>query len=495
MDTARIAGRRLSFCGCGAPGPVAFSARQGRFVAESLPTHADDAILMPPLVNAHDHARGVRPTALGAFDMPLELWLTAMTGTPRCDPFKVVAAALGRQAEGGCGAVMIHYTRPQDAARVPEELRIAAQAAAAVGIRVAIAPALRDRNALGYTADEAVLARLPGPARAAMRARLLTQPPASPDEQIRLVDELADAIGNEMVEVQYGPYGLEWCSDALLEGVAARSAMNGRRVHMHLLETRIQREYLDACHPDGGPVRHLDRLGLLSPRLSVAHGAWLRPDEMELLAERGVTVAVNSSSNLALRHGRVSMTELARRGVPIAMGLDGFTLDDDDDAFRELRLNWRLEGGTWSERGLGPAALLDIACHGGRQAVLGDRLETALTEGAPADALVLDRRRLMADVVVPVADADIVAQRATRAVVQGLWVAGREVVRDGRLATLDLPALQAELDAEVRRGAEGFAAWRQVTDAWRDVLARAYGAGLHRRGDAPWPAETDDTAA
>jgi len=54
----------------------------------------------------------------------------------------------------------------------------------------------------------------------------------------------------------------------------------------------------------------------------------------------------------------------------------------------------------------------------------------------------------MANVVVPVADADIVAQRATRAPLRSLLVAGREVVRDGRLITLDLPALQAELDAE-----------------------------------------------
>lgn len=120
--------------------------------------------------------------------------------------------------------------------------------------------------------------------------------------------------------------------------------------------------------------------------------------------------------------------------------------------------------------------------------MLGDGLEAALTEGAPADALVLDRQQLAGDVVVPVDDADLVAQRATRASVKRLLVAGRELVRDGRFVTLDLPAMQADLNAEVRQGAEGFAAWRQVTDAWRDTLAQAYGAGLHRAGDAQWPA-------
>ena len=61
---------------------------------------------------------------------------------------------------------------------------------------------------------------------------------------------------------------------------------------MHLLESRQQREYLDSVYPQG-PVHFLDEIGMLSPRLSVAHAVWLREDEMELLAARGVTIAVN----------------------------------------------------------------------------------------------------------------------------------------------------------------------------------------------------------
>ncbi|MBI0537946.1 hypothetical protein D9599_20505 [Roseomonas sp. KE2513] len=477
-----LEGRPLRFgAACPACTPLRLTLRADHVAAtEPAGPEAAANILMPPFANAHDHARGIRPTALAAFDLPLEIWLATMTGAPVCDPWLVVAAALGRQALGGCGAIMIHYTRPQNPARLEDELRDVVRAARAVGVRVAIAVSMRDRNALAYAPDEAILTRLPPETRALVEARLVA-PPRSPTEQLRLADALAESCDDPLVTVQYGPYGLEWCSDTLLSAIAERSATTGRHIHMHLLESRLQREYLDAEHPDG-PVRHLDRLGLLSPRLSLAHCTWLRPEEMELLAERGVTVSVNTSSNLHLRNGIPPMAEMHRRGVPLATGLDGFTVDDDDDAFRELRLNALLHRGTSLDEGLPLDALFSAACAGGRQAVTGQAPAEPMAEGAPADIMVLDRAALSADLVLESPDAALVAQRATRGALRRMVVAGREVVRDGALTGLDLSALQAELDAQARRGAEGARNWREATAPLREALRGFYAAGLHRCG-------------
>ena len=477
-----LEGRPLRFGGgCADCAPLRLTLRADRIAAaEPAGPDASSGILMPPFANAHDHARGIRPTALAAFDLPLELWLATMTGAPACDPWLVAAAALGRQALGGCGTIMVHYTRPQDPARLEEELRHVVRAARAVGVRVAIAVSMRDRNALGYAPDAAILARLPPETRALVEARLLA-PPRPVAEQLRLADALAESCDDPLVAVQYGPYGLEWCSDAMLSAIAERSATTGRRVHMHLLESRIQREYLDAEHPEG-PVRHLDRLGLLSPRLSLAHGTWLRPEEMELLAGRGVTVSVNTGSNLHLRNGIPPMAEMHRRGVPLATGLDGFSVDDDDDAFRELRLNALLHRGIALDDGLPLDALFNAACAGGRRSVTGEAPADPMAEGAPADIMLLDRAALAADLVLESPDAALVAQRATRRALRRLVVAGREVVRDGALTGLDLPALQAELDAQARRGAEGARDWRTATAPLREALRDFYAAGLHRCG-------------
>src|SRR5271170_5066127 len=307
-------------------------------------------LVMPPFSNAHDHVRGVRPISIGAFDLPLELWLVYMTGIPAVDPYLVTAAALGRQALGGIGTIMIHYTRPQNPSALGEELAIVAKAAMDIGVRVAIAVAMRDQNPLGYGPDEQLLEGLEAADKEIVRSKLLSETP-SPKEMVRFVDDLADELTSSLVSVQYGPYGIEWCTPELLQLVAERSALTDRRVHMHVLESRIQREYLDHIYPDG-PIRYLDEIGLLSPRLSVAHGVWLRPAELELLSERGVTISVNTSSNLSLRTGVSPVRKMHDLGVPFAIGLDGFSLDDDDDAFRETRLNYLLQQGLTLEEGL-----------------------------------------------------------------------------------------------------------------------------------------------
>jgi cytosine/adenosine deaminase-related metal-dependent hydrolase len=452
-----------------------------RVIAEAAEVPAQDAAahwIMPPLANGHDHARGVTPVSLGAFDLPLEMWLAVMTGAPVADPWLVVANALGRQALSGCGAVMVHYTRPQDPARVPQELREVARAARTVGVRVAIAVAMRDTNALGYAPDETVLASLAPEVAAAVRARLL-RTPATPAEQVRVVEDLAAELDDPLVDVQFGPYGLEWCSDALLRLVAERSAQTGRRVHMHLLESPIQREYLDAAFPQG-PLVYLESIGLLSPRLSIGHGTQLRPAEMEKLAERGVAVSINTSSNLNIRNGLAPAAEMHRRGMRLVTGLDGFSLDDDDDLLREMRLNWMLHRGAGLQEGWPLPAIVEASTVAGREALGGGRDSVPLAPGAAADILVL--RRDAEDLVIPAEEPALLATRATRAHVRRLVVAGREVVRDGRLTGLDLDAARAELDAQVRAGAAEARVWREVARRYAEGLRAFYAAGLHRKG-------------
>jgi cytosine/adenosine deaminase-related metal-dependent hydrolase len=129
--------------------------------------------------------------------------------------------------------------------------------------------------------------------------------------------------------------------DAILERIAEGSALSGRRVHMHLYETQATRR--NGPRP---PIRraaaHLDAIGLLSERLTVAHGVHLDDADCALLAERGVHVSVNTSSNLRLRSGIAPVARFLRHGVRFGLGLDGMAFDDDEDALRELRVAWRL---------------------------------------------------------------------------------------------------------------------------------------------------------
>jgi cytosine/adenosine deaminase-related metal-dependent hydrolase len=442
-------------------------------VAALAPAETEPLFVMPALVNAHDHGRAVRTSSLGASGKPLESWLQYQALIPSLDPHLVAVVALSRSALGGVGTVMMHLTRPQGLTDLPEEAAAIARAAGDVGVRVGFAVSMRDRNPLVYGPSEPILAALPPQARREIEA-IVSRPAPRPKDYIALVDEVASAAAGPMFDVQFGPNGVQWCSDGLLTAIAEASDRSGRRIHMHLLETHYQRAWSDAAHPEG-VVKHLDRLGLLSPRLTLAHCVWARPDELELLASRGVTIAVNSSSNLHLRSGVAPVARMVEAGCRIALGIDGGALDDDDDALRELRLWHLLHVGQGFNVAINREQLLRAAFANGRLSVTNTAGDGGIRTGNPADLLVLnwaaiDDDQLRADI-----DAlQLVLTRATSRHIRELIVAGRTVVKDGKVIGVDAAAARAELAGRVRAAMPDKASIAAALPALEQTIAKYY---------------------
>ncbi|MGY0788452.1 amidohydrolase family protein [Azospirillum argentinense] len=460
-------------------GPGRLTLRDGRIAAVEpvmgTGEAAEPLFALPAPVNAHDHGRPVRSSSFGAAGKPLEVWLHYLALLPAVDPYLAAAASLGRSALGGAGAVMVHYTRTQGLTPLPEEAAEVARAARDVGLRIAFAVALKDRNPLVYGPSEELLALLPDEARREF-ARRTAAPPPSPAEQIRLVEEVAAAVAGELVDVQYGPTGVQWCSPELLQAVADASARTGRRVHMHCLETRYQRAWADRQFPDG-LFPYLKRIGLLSPRLTLAHCTWIRPEEMDILAETGVTVSVNTGSNLGLRSGIAPLAEMVARGCRVALGLDGLALNEDDDALGEMRLANALHRGWGFDGAVDEAQMLRIALANGRASVTGREEGGVIAPGQPADLLLLDAGALDSDRLLDgLCLRDLLFARAGAGHIAELLVAGRTVVQRGQVTGIDHPAVQAELLARLRHGMAGSAALQAALPALEDAMRRYYDA-------------------
>lgn len=434
-------------------------------------------LVMPPLANAHDHGRGLRPAAYGAADAPVECWVPATYAMPAVDPYLVAAAALGRMARSGIGhIVQCHLSRPP--AALVEEARAVRRAADDIGVRVAFVVPLRDRHRLAYGPDAAVLDCMPAGLRPQIAERFLKPTPPIA-EQMAAAEEIVATCSGPLFDVQLGPVGVEWCTDPLLEAVVASSERTGRRVHMHLLESRYQREWADARYPQG-IVRHLADIGLLSQRLAVAHGVWLRPDECELLADRGVTLSVNTSSNLRLRSGIAPLPAIHAAGLRFALGLDALGLDDDDDMLREMRLTRLLHGATGFERSLQPVALLAAATAHGTAVISRTAGAGGLEPGSPADLLALDLGRITADLAEGLYDPlEIMHCRASAADVAKLVINGRTIVDGGRILGIDLPAIEHELKAQLSAAAPALAAGQPLLAQYQDGLRRFYQEGRH----------------
>ena len=431
-------------------------------------------VALPAMVNAHDHGYGVRPLALGGADDALECWIASLSRVT-VEPRLEAAVAFGRMALAGIGAT-VHCHNSLVADRLESEAAGVALAAAEVGIRVAFSCPIRDRNPWVYGDQRALLPHLPPDDRAAIKCTLAESRPAH--RLVEQVEAIAAAHESELFQVQYGPIGPQWCHDDTLERIAEASAANDRRVHMHLLESRRQREWLDATYRQG-IVRFLDDIGLLSPRLTVAHGVHLTDRECALMAERGVTVAVNTACNLRMRSGVAPVARFMHHGLPFGFGLDGCAHDDDQDFFRDLRLAWRLHNGTGLEPALPPGRLFDAALRHGFRCIDGSDDYGEVVPGARADLVVLNYAAMTEDFLTPEQDeVDIVLARATSRHVRDLFVAGRRVVGDGALVGFDLPDAEREFMDRARRAA-ALDAGQAARHRRRREGVRAYYAGGH----------------
>ena len=234
----------------------------------------DGLLIMPALVNAHDHGHGLRPFTFGAGDQALEMWLAMLPLEPIVDPYLRAATAFGRLAASGVAAIN-HCHSPQRPRELEKEAETISRAARDVGVRVAFGMPLRDRNHAVYGSSDALVAAI---GEADFGAIMKDEVRASPEEQLDLV-EAVSAFEHALFGVQFSPAGPEWCSDELLEAIAAASERTGRRIHMHLLETHTQREWADAQYPGGLVIQRLDEIGSIQnfqaqSGMAAVYAAW-----------------------------------------------------------------------------------------------------------------------------------------------------------------------------------------------------------------------------
>ena len=178
---------------------------------------------------------------------------------------------------------------------------------------------------------------------------------------------------------------------------------------------------------------------MLDERFSIAHGVWLTGSEIEVLAATGAAVSHNPSSNLRLRAGIAPLNALLKAGASVALGMDGTTINEDEDMFAELRLALRLNRVPHYEAEVPTVAqLYEMATHGGVRLMDKGDVVGRIAPGYAADLMLLDLERVMYPWVTPEADPlELITLRAQKADVRLVLVAGEVVVRDGRVTGFD----------------------------------------------------------
>ncbi|MGI9417097.1 MAG: amidohydrolase family protein [Geminicoccaceae bacterium] len=413
-------------------------------------------VVLPGFVNAHHHI-GLTPVQLGSLDMPLELWFATRLVCQSVDLYlDTLYSAFEMIASGITTVQHLHGWLPGGLREAEAGAAEVLRAYETIGMRASYSVATRDQCRMVYGDDEAFLNILPPDVAAALR-RHFDRFRLTLSEQRDLFLALHGRYRNhQRIGIQLAPANLHWCSDAALDQVAELSESTDAPMHMHLLETAYQKEY--ARRRAGmSAVEKIARHGLLGPRMTIGHGVWLTEADIERVADAGVSICHNCSSNLRLRSGLGALNAWAKRGVNVGIGLDEAGINDDRDMLQEIRLALRLHRVPGHDEAEVPsiAQILKAATEGGALTTPFAGHIGILRPGCAADLVMIDGRAVsypFRAVETPLLDA--AALRAQREHVRRVMVAGETVYEDGKFTRVDrdgaLEALSKDMARELR---------------------------------------------
>jgi 5-methylthioadenosine/S-adenosylhomocysteine deaminase len=200
-----------------------------------------------------------------------------------------------------------------------------------------------------------------------------------------------NAMG-DLVSCQLGFHAEYTTKRESIEGLAALANRLKKPMYLHLSETKKE---VDECYGRYGmsPVKFLDSLGMFNYGGGGFHGVWMNEEDMEICAEKKVSIVSNPSSNLKLASGIADLCGLLEKGVNVALGTDGAASNNALDMFREMYLASVLQKVTKQDAAVMDARdILRMATTNGAVAMGLTDCDT-LAVGKKADIIMIDMHR------------------------------------------------------------------------------------------------------
>ncbi|GAA3391891.1 amidohydrolase family protein [Cryptosporangium minutisporangium] len=216
---------------------------------------------------------------------------------------------------------------------------------------------------------------------------------APADEVLARQEELVRALGTtDRVSAWITLLGHDLVSDALFQGAAALAERLDTRMTWHI--SPGQNDIPGYAQRSGNrPVVHLQKLGVLGPRLLLGHAVWLDDDEVDAILETDTAVASSPGAYLRLGQGftrAARHVELIRRGGRVALGCDSHNAGDVPDILRAAMLFTGLSLDRGDAEPVHAHEALALATIDGARAIgLGDEIGS-IEIGKAADLVVFD---------------------------------------------------------------------------------------------------------
>ncbi|QOL81571.1 8-oxoguanine deaminase [Pseudooceanicola spongiae] len=392
---------------------------------------ASGCIVTPGLVNTHHHLYQTLTRAVpGGQDALLFGWLKTLYPIwAKFGPEEIhVSAVIGlaELALSGCSLSSDHLYLYPNGARLEDTI----EAAQRVGLRF---HPTRGAMSIGESKGG-----LPPDCLVEDEAAIL-------EDCIRVIDAFHDGRDGSMCRVGVAPCSPFSVSRELMRDAALLARDKRVMLHTHLAENAEDIAYSQAqfgCRPG----QYAEDLGWTGDDVWHAHCVKLDASEISLFARTGTGVAHCPCSNCRLGSGIAPVREMRDAGVNVGLGVDGSASNDAGNIVAEARQSMLLQRVSRGADAMSAREALEIATRGGAD-VLGRPDCGRLATGKRADIAIWDVSGIeSAGSWDPAA-----LLLAGPMKVKHLLVEGRQVVRDGQMPHLDLPALIAQQNGLARR--------------------------------------------
>ena len=413
-------------------------------------------LAMPGLMNAHLHSPA--NFLKGALeDLPLEIFMLyevpPMGDTPVGARLYYLRAMLGAMEMLKLGVTCVHDDAFFNPTPLPGSIDAIMAAYRDAGIRARVA--IDQPNVVEYEKFPFLADILPEEIKRAMRAAPLQEG----EELIALYrDFLARWHGaeNGRLLCSVSCSAPQRVTERYLQDLTQLSAEYDLPFNIHILETRLQR-VLGQEKFGKSLVRYVHDLGCLDARKVVIHAVWVDDADIGLMAQAQCSVAHNPICNLKLGSGVMPFRALRDAGINIAIGTDEAPVDDSTNvwqAAKTLGLVQKITTPDWA-RWPKAAEILDCVILGGARSMRLERQTGQIAPGFDADLILLDLDTIAFTPLNDLKRQLVFCENGSSVVMT--MVAGRIVVRDAKLLTVNEAALKEEIREAMREYQSTFA--------------------------------------
>lgn len=250
------------------------------------------------------------------------------------------------------------------------------------------------------------------------------------------------------IHVRFGPHAPYTCPPDYMTKLLEAAADCQAGLHVHVAETLDELRQIREGYGKT-PVEYLNDLGVFERPTLAAHCVHLTELDMDILAQRGVSVAHCPVSNMKLASGTAPVPQLLAKNITVGLGTDGASSNNSMNLMRDLSVcSFLHKLNNMDPTALSAYDILHMATIGGAKALGWEQEIGTLEVGKKADVILIDLQALhyyphnniISDLVYSSQGADV----------KTTIINGQVIMRDRRFINLDLEKVKAEMSQAAR---------------------------------------------